>query len=129
MGTLKMSCTLPVTPETVFNAWMDSKEHTAFTGDTARIIHALGAEFSAFSGYITGRTIELAYPGKIVQRWRTTEFPEHSPDSLLVITIKSHGDGCKITLDHSEIPEGQEENYKKGWKDYYFDPMKLYFTS
>jgi deoxyadenosine/deoxycytidine kinase len=28
---------------------------------------------------------------------------------------------------HSHIPSGDEKKYEKGWKDYYFKPMKLYF--
>jgi len=26
------------------------------------------------------------------------------------------------------IPDGQGENYKQGWKDFYFKPMKKYFS-
>jgi activator of HSP90 ATPase len=35
--------------------------------------------------------------------------------------------GTRVTIIHSEIPAGQGEGYKKGWKDFYFKPMKKYF--
>jgi hypothetical protein len=29
---------------------------------------------------------------------------------------------------HSNMPEGQGENYKQGWKDFYFKPMKKFYN-
>ena len=37
-------------------------------------------------------------------------------------------DGTKITIIHSDIPEGQADDYKQGWQDFYFKPMKDYFS-
>jgi activator of HSP90 ATPase len=33
----------------------------------------------------------------------------------------------KVTLIHSNIPEGQADGYKQGWEDFYFKPMREYF--
>jgi activator of HSP90 ATPase len=46
----------------------------------------------------------------------------------LEVLIEPEGDGSKLTLIHTDIPEGQSEEYKQGWKDYYFAPMKVYFS-
>jgi activator of HSP90 ATPase len=75
-----------------------------------------------------GKNLELEPPRRILQSWRTTEFPEGAPDSMLEILIEPDGDGSKLTLIHTEIPEGQSEDYKQGWKDYYFALMKAYFS-
>jgi hypothetical protein len=30
---------------------------------------------------------------------------------------------------HSAIPEGQGDQYAKGWQDHYFEPMRAYFST
>jgi len=34
-----------------------------------------------------------------------------------------------MTVIHSDIPDGQGDDYRQGWIDYYFEPMKEYFSS
>jgi activator of HSP90 ATPase len=122
-----MSSVFPISPAKLYSAWLSTKEHSAFTGSIARISSKAGGKFSTWDGYITGTTIETVKDKKIVQRWRTTEFPDEAPDSLLTIEFEKTKDGTKLTLMHEEIPEGQASEYKKGWQDYYFKPMKEYF--
>jgi activator of HSP90 ATPase len=125
---LKMSVILPVKPDKLYHAWLDSKMHAEFTGDAAHIDPKVGGKYTAWDGYIMGKNLELETPKRILQSWRTTEFPEGAPDSTLEILIEPDGEGSKLTLIHTEIPEGQSEEYKQGWKDYYFAPMKAYFN-
>jgi hypothetical protein len=72
----------------IFAAWMDSAEHSAFTGDEAMVVNKVGGEHRAAGGYIQGRTLELNEGARIVQSWRTTEFPPESPDSRVEITLE-----------------------------------------
>jgi activator of HSP90 ATPase len=88
----------------------------------------VGGKFSIYDGYITGSTLELEPYSRIVQAWRTTEFPEDAPDSRLEITLESVAGGCRITIDHFNLPEDQVESYKSGWMEYYFDPLRRYFS-
>jgi activator of HSP90 ATPase len=46
----------------------------------------------------------------------------------LEIKFEEKGKGTRVTLIHTEIPDGQGEMYKQGWNDYYFRPMKKYYT-
>jgi activator of HSP90 ATPase len=125
---LKLSILLPVKPEELYHAWQDSKTHAAFTGDAAVIDPKVGGKFTAWNGYIMGKNLELESPRRIFQSWRTTEFPEDALDSLLEILIEPTGKGSKLTLIHTQIPKGQAEQYKEGWLDYCFTPMKAYFN-
>ncbi len=75
-----------------------------------------------------GKTLELDPPRRIVQSWRTTEFPEEAPDSRLEIDLEEARGGTRITITQTEIPSGQGESYRQGWIDYYFTPMKKYFS-
>ena len=125
---LKMSVILPVSPQRVYEAWMDSAAHSDFTGSPAQINSNLGGEYSAWDGYISGKTIVLEPFRHIRQTWRTSEFPANAPDSILDIEIEVEGQGSKLTLIHKEIPEGQSEQYRQGWEDFYFSTMKDYFA-
>jgi activator of HSP90 ATPase len=118
---------MPIPPQKLFDAWLSSKIHSAMTGDVAKIEAKVGGKFTTGDNYIQGTIIELEPPKKIVQAWRTTEFSVDAPDSKLEIIIEATETGSKLTLIHSNVPEDQVDEYKEGWKDFYFDPMKIYF--
>jgi activator of HSP90 ATPase len=122
-----ISETFPVPPDILYRAWLSTEDHSAFTGSPAVIDPRVGGAFTAWDGYITGVTLELDPPNRILQSWRTTEFPEGSPDSRLEILFERRETGTALTLKHSGIPEGQAEAYKEGWKEFYFEPMQEYF--
>ena len=126
---LELSVILPAAPQQVYEAWLDSKAHADFTGSPAQIDAHIGGDFSAWDGYISGKTLALEPYRLIRQTWRTTEFPVGAPDSLLEVRVEAAGDGTKITLVHTNIPEGQTEQYRQGWEEFYFIPMKDYFEA
>lgn len=124
---LKMSTTIPTTPDAIYESWLDSKKHSEMTGSEAKVDAIIGGKFTAWDDYIQGKTIELDPGRRIVQEWRTTDFPSDSPNSIVEIILEKVEKGTKITLIHTEIPEGQKDDYKQGWKDFYFNPMKAHF--
>ncbi|MCL5030210.1 MAG: SRPBCC domain-containing protein [Bacteroidetes bacterium] len=124
----KISTLLPASPERIYKAWLNSKEHSAFTGNTAKATSRKGGAFSAWDNYIIGKNIELVPFKRIVQSLRSTDFPVNVADSHLELLLEKSNKGTKLTLIHSNIPEGQADSYKQGWKDFYFKPMKKYFS-
>ncbi len=124
---IKVSDIIPAPPERVYTAWLDPKEHTKMTGAAAT--DEGGGRFTAWDGYITGRTVSSVPHTKVVQAWRTTEFPQDVPDSVLTVTFEDADGGTKLTLVHEEIPEGQGDAYVQGWEEHYFAPMRKYFGS
>ncbi len=126
---LKMSATIPAKPEEIYESFMDSEKHSEMTGSEAKVDPKINGKFSAWDGYIEGKTIEMEPGRRIVQKWRTTDFPAESPDSTVEIVLERVEKGTKIVLIHTEIPDGQKDDYKQGWKDFYFNPMKEYFKS
>lgn len=127
--TIRMSITLPASPAAISKAWLNAEEHSAFTGAQATVEPGVGGRFTAWDGYISGTTVEVDPGKRIVQRWRTTEFPEGSPDSIVEITFEAVQGGTRVSLDHREIPDGQGPIYEKGWEDFYFKPMREYFRA
>jgi activator of HSP90 ATPase len=123
----EISIVLAAPAQRVYQAWLSSDEHSAMTGGATKIDPSVGGTFNAWDGYITGTTLELEPYRRIVQSWRTVEFPADAPDSRLEILLEEQPDGTCLTLKHSEIPAGQGSAYESGWVDNYFDPMKDYF--
>ena len=123
----KLSAVIPATPAEIYKAWLSTKGHTAMTGSAAKVDGKIGGKFTAWDGYIFGSTLALEPDQRIAQAWRTSEFPDEAPDSLVEISLKETKSGTKVTLTHSQIPAGQEDSYRQGWEDCYFKPMKTYF--
>ncbi len=124
----KLSCTLPASPEAVYDAWLDSARHAAMTGAPAEVGERVGDAHSAWDGYITGKILELVPGRRIVQSWRTTDFADEDPDSTIAIELEPTKTGARLTLSHSGVPDDQTAYEKGGWRDFYFAPMKAYFS-
>ncbi len=120
---------LPAPPARVYAAWLDAEEHAEFTGGDATIDPRVGGKHTAWDLYISGETLELVPGKKIVQSWRTTEFPDDAPDSRLELQLEPLGGGAetRLTLVHTMLPAGQGGTYKDGWGEHYFEPMRAYF--
>ena len=94
----------------------------------AKIANRVGGAYSAWDGYITGKTVELIPAKRIVQSWRTTKFGADDPDSTIIVELAPTKTGARLTLTHSGVPDGQSSYENGGWQDNYFAPMKAYFA-
>lgn len=124
---IKISTTFKISAEELFSAWLDTHKHSAMTGSLAKMSKKIGNKFEAWDGYITGENIDIEQNKRVVQSWRTSDFPPGNKNSRLEILFEEGKGKTKITLIHTDIPKGQGKNYKKGWKDFYFTPMKAFF--
>ena len=82
------------------------------TGSPANVDGIVEGEFSAWDGYIFGKTLELTPNRRIVQAWRTTEFQDEAPDSQVEVLLEEVVGGTKLTLTHTNMPEDQVESYR-----------------
>ncbi len=121
--------TFKAKPEQIYRAWLSSEGHTAMTGSPAKVDGRVRGEFTAWEGYIWGTFLELEENRRILQTWHTSEFPEGADDSGVEILLEEADGGTKLTLIHTQIPEGQSESYEKGWEDFYLKPMREFFSS
>jgi activator of HSP90 ATPase len=110
----------------IYDAWLSSKGHARMTGASAKISAKVGAEFEAWDGYIRGKNLILDTHKRIVQSWRTAEFSKAEKDSRLEVVFEKAGAGTKVTIHHTGLPQNGMQ-YKQGWVDNYFIPMKKYF--
>ena len=113
-------------PERIYRSWLSSEGHSKMTGSEASISDVIGAAFTAWDGYITGKNLQLDPFHHIIQNWRTTEFKENEPDSQIEIHLRPINDQTELTLIHSNLP-AHGEQYRSGWDIHYFQPMNAYF--
>ncbi len=123
-----LSTILPATPQSIYRAWLDTRLHSAMTGGSASMSSQPGAKISAWDGYISGTNIELVPGERIVQTWRTTKFAETDPDSTITVHLLSTPEGTRLTLTHSNVPDGHSGYEQGGWQKFYFEPMRRYFS-
>jgi activator of HSP90 ATPase len=126
--TIRQTIFIPVKPVQLYDALIDPRIHSAFTGAKATGPRKVGGKFTAWDGYITGRFLKLEKGKKVVQEWRTTEWPKGRPPSIVEFAFKEKEGGTELTMVHSKVPAGQVESYREGWIDFYWKPMKEYFA-
>jgi activator of HSP90 ATPase len=127
MESIHLEIYLPVSARELFRAWLDSVEHRGFTGETAQITSHLGDSFTVGGGYITGKTLEMERPRRILQSWRCSDFAESDPDSLLELLFVPEDNGTRLLLNHTNLPDKLKAELESGWQEYYFTPMQRYF--
>ncbi len=125
--TIKQNTVIPATPDEVYEAFIDAKKHSAFTGSKATCNPKIGGKFTAGDGYISGKNLELEKGERIVQEWITTEWPKGYPPSRFELTLKKVKDGTEISMVHSDVPAEQADDIEQGWIDFYWKPLKEYF--
>ena len=125
--TIKQTQLIPAKPIDVYEALMDAKRHSEFTGSKATSDPRVGGEFTAWDGYIFGKNLKLENGKRIVQEWKTTEWPADYPPSIVELTFRKIKNGTKLTMVHQNVPTEQASSYRQGWIDFYWKPMKKYF--
>ncbi len=114
-----------VSPHCVYEALLDEKQFTAFSGMPAKINRGEGGAASLFGGQILARNVELVPDKRIVQAWRPADW---TPGiwSMLKFELTANGAGTHVVLDQAGFPAGQYVSLDKGWHEHYLAPMKKY---
>jgi activator of HSP90 ATPase len=110
-------------PHEVYELLMDAKKHTAFTGGKAQISRTVGGKFSIYGGEISGTNLELVEDWKIVQSWRYSDWPE-GVYSRVTFALEGVNKRTRLTFTQTGIPDDKYQDIKRGWKEYYWGPMK-----
>ncbi len=125
---IRISAVIPASPEELYSAWLDGEKHSEVTGGAATVEPRVGGRHTAWDGYIEGHILELEPASRIVQTWRSLDFPQGAADSKLEILFASAPGGAEVTLMHTDIPEGQGADYEEGWVEHYFKTLQKYFA-
>jgi activator of HSP90 ATPase len=114
------------TPQQLYDALLDSKQFSEFSGRAAEINREVGGAFSLFKGHIIGRNLELISNERIVQAWRVVTWPEGAY-SIVRFELKPQGSGTRLVLDHIGFPAGLRDHLAAGWEENYWSLLKKHF--
>ncbi|MBI1944955.1 MAG: SRPBCC domain-containing protein [Deltaproteobacteria bacterium] len=118
---------IQATPLQVYDALVDPSVASTVIGGACKGAPTVGGAFTHWNDYIHGKHLELVRGERIVQEWATTEWPKGAAPSRLEISLAGTGGGTELTMTHSSVPTDQAEEYRQGWIDYYWTPMRAHF--
>jgi activator of HSP90 ATPase len=127
-GIIEQKVFFKASPNDVYDALLDPKKHAGFTDSPATTSAKKGANFTAWDGYISGKNLELVKGKKIIQEWKTTEWPDGYPASRLQLTLTTNRSGTQLEMMHSKVPAEHVSDYASGWKSSYWAPLKEYLA-
>ena len=110
-------------PQWLYEALLDSKKFSAFSGRGAEIKREPGGAFSLFAGHIVGRNLELVPNKRIVQAWRVADWPE-GVYSVVRFELKAQERGTRLIFEHIGFPEGLHDHLVEGWESNYWSLLK-----
>jgi activator of HSP90 ATPase len=124
--TIQQSVALSATAENLYDMYLDSKVHAAFTGSPVTISPEPGSEFRAFGDMLSGRMLYTVPKSLIVQSWRAKHWKPEDLDSILVLTFWPQGDSGRIELVHVNVADQDFQGVNEGWEKYYWKPWRDY---
>ena len=127
LTTIKQTVVIPASPKEVYDAYVDPKLHSKFTGSKATGKPVVGGKMTAWDGYIWGKYLVLEPGKRIVQEWTTTDWVEGYGPSTLELCLKAVPEGTELTMVNSNVPEDQADEVAEGWTEFYWNPLKEYF--
>ena len=123
--TIKQSAVFKASPHDVYEALMDSRKHSKFTGGKAVVSRKVGGKFSVFGGGLSGSNLALLPDKKIVQRWRCEmdNWPARHY-STATFSLQKIKNTTRVALAQTGVPSECYSEISKGWREYYWKPMK-----
>jgi activator of HSP90 ATPase len=120
---IRHSVRLNAPPATIYWMLMDSRRHTAFTGAPAKIDPRVGGRIQAWGPHIRGVNVEIKPNKRIVQAWRTENWPKGHYSIASFELARAKG-GTKLTFTQTGVPAKYAASINAGWKGHYWDLLK-----
>ncbi|MDD2786349.1 MAG: SRPBCC domain-containing protein [Patescibacteria group bacterium] len=120
---LRQEAVFKAGPHVIYEMLLDSDKHSQFTGAKAEISREVGGSVSAYDGIIQAVNEELHHNARIVQTWRSSDWPE-GHFSTVTFEIFPTDEGCGLILTQTGIPADKYEMIAEGWQEQYWDKMR-----
>ena len=121
--TIEHKVLFQATPPAIYHALMNQKQHTQFTGERARIRAKVGAPFDCYNRYITGITLDLIPGKRIVQAWRSQNWPD-GHYSVVTFALSEKSGGTELHFTQTGVPASDYARKNNGWRMHYWQPLK-----
>jgi len=126
MNIISQSVQFDATPNTLFDAYLSSRKHTAIVGSKVSTSKVVGKRFTAFNGMLSGRNLLIVRKRLVVQSWRSRRWKKTDADSVVILMFSKTGRGARIDLVHVNVPEHDLRGVTRGWHRYYWKPWLEY---
>jgi activator of HSP90 ATPase len=115
-----------ISPEELFDSYLDSTRHGALVGAPASISDRPGTPFWVFAeDAVRGRTLFVHRPAVIAQSWRGRTWSDADADSVLTLTFDPDGaGGTRLQLTHAGVPHHAYNTIAEGWYRMYWRPWR-----
>ena len=114
-------------PHNVFEALMDEKKHSEFTGENVKVERKIGGKM-IMKGAIEGKFTEIVKDKKIAQTWRYSDWPK-GHYSNVVFVFEKEKERTKMTFIQNGVPDDKYEDIRDGWIEYYWEPLKRFLKN
>jgi activator of HSP90 ATPase len=114
--------------ETLYDLYMNPDMHSLITDGPVEISEKVGSSFKAFSGYITGKNLQLVRNQLIVQSWRGSDWDSKDSDSAFVLSFDQKGKDVVLNMIHANVPDDKAKSLDKGWHEHYWNPWKQHLA-
>jgi activator of HSP90 ATPase len=116
MKTFKKTFKINAEPSDIYAALTNPGTIELWSGYPAEMSTEPGSEFSLWDGDITGRNLEFIQDKKVVQEWY---FGDQTDKSIVTININPDGENSLVTVEHTNIPDGDFSEISEGWREFY----------
>lgn len=125
-ASITMRIDLPVYPERVYRAWLDSHEHSLITGHPAQIEAKTGGRLCLLSNKVNGEILTLVPFDQLKFSWHMIEIQD-CINPLIELYLEPTCTGTELTIHHTGIPAHQARQLINWWELTYLRPLKSYF--
>ena len=121
--------TVNTSAQEIYDILMDGRRHAKLTGSAAKLSRKVGGEFAVYDGYAYGTNVELVEGRRIVQTWRAQEdeWPEDHFSEVVFDLTPINKTKTAIAFAHKRVPTALVQNFKDGWRQFYWEPLKAMF--
>jgi len=110
----------------IYETLLDSQRVQAFTQSASNVSKEINKQYTLFGGSITVINIELVPNEKIVQKWRSADWPE-GHFSTVTMTFKNEDNGTKLYLKQINVPASDYQRTQANWHNFYWQRIKMVF--
>src|SRR3989344_7850793 len=108
---IKQTVIFNASPHELYEAIIDAKKHSEFTGAKATNNEKVGGKFTSWDGYAFGKNLVLQKDKKIVQSWSTADFPEIITE--ITFEFEKQGNETKLIFYKKKGPQKKNKKKKK----------------
>jgi len=120
MKVFKIKYKINASKRKVWNALVNPKIINQWGGGPSKMSDEVGFRFSLWKGSIFGKNIKVEKNSLLVQEWYGGRWDE---PSIVTFEIEENDNKTTVALTHANVPDNEEKELKKGWKEYYMTPL------